>query len=256
MNHSRQKDGRAPLAVVVLSGGQDSTTCLAQAIMQYGRENIRAVTFNYGQRHLIEIEAAERIADLAGLNLIVQHEVIRLSSYTLKGTSPLLASSNERVESYKDAASLPGGLEKTFVPMRNQLFLTLAINRAVLFGLEKGHDVDVITGVSQEDYGGYPDCRLRFISALARASELALDEPSLPNIHIETPLMFLDKAATVRLSESIPMARELLAYSHTCYNGVVPPCGHCHACLLRARGYQIAGFTDPLIERLGAEHVA
>lgn len=247
-------------ALVVLSGGQDSTTCLAQAIQTYGRDNVHAVTFNYGQRHHVEIESARMIAIMAGLaheadspsveRHSLRHEIIDVPGI-LKGTSPLV--SGAEVESYQSADVLPGGLEKTFVPMRNQLFFTLAANRAVLLGMEKGCDVDIITGVSQEDYGGYPDCRTAFVKSLERTVGFSLDDPELPHIYIETPLMFLNKRQTVEMSEATPGARALLAYSHTCYNGSVPPCGHCHACLLREKGYSEAGVTDPLVERLKNE---
>jgi 7-cyano-7-deazaguanine synthase len=241
------------LALVVLSGGQDSTTCLALALRDYPLNQVYALTINYGQRHRAEIDAATRVCDIAGMNLLSHHEIVTVPSLLLRGTSPLLMNSGEQVERYKDAATLPGGLEKTFVPMRNQLFLTIAFNRAVLLGLRHGAEVDVFTGVSQEDYGGYPDCRARFINYLERASQLAIDSPELPHVEIKTPLMSLDKEATVRLSETLRGAREMLAYSHTCYNGEVPPCGECHACLLRERGYERAGVLDPLTERVGSK---
>jgi 7-cyano-7-deazaguanine synthase len=259
-----EQSQRAPLALVVLSGGQDSTTCLALAIQEYGLSNVRAVTFDYGQRHRVEIAAAREVAIRAGLalpddrliDLNLYHEIVRLNPLTLKGTSPLLSTSKNQVESYASADALPGGLEKTFVPMRNQLFITIAYNRAVLFGLQKSANVDVITGVSQEDYGGYPDCREEFIDTVEMAGHAGLNDPGLPIINIVTPLMTLDKRQTVELSEKIPGARALLSYSHTCYNGEVPPCGKCHACHLRQRGYDQAGVTDPLLERLLGKDVA
>lgn len=238
---------RAPLALVVLSGGQDSTICLALALQQYGSENVRAITFDYGQKHQVEIQAAQRIA--ACCNLGDRHEVIHLGEGILKGASPLINKATQ-VESYESAAVLPGGLEKTFVPMRNQLFLTIAYNRATLFGMERGRDVDIFTGVSEEDYGGYPDCRAQFIGDIERAGASSLDDRSLPLIHIKTPLMYKSKKETVEMGEMIPGSRELLAWSHTCYNGEVPPCGKCHACLLRARGFDEAGILDPLLGRL------
>lgn len=245
-------------ALVVLSGGQDSTTCLAAAIRMHGVENVFAVTFDYGQRHRVELLAAKTIAKMAGIES--RHEVIEVPNI-LKGDSPLV--SGNAVEQYKDASVLPGGLEKTFVPMRNQFFLTIAANRAIV--IAKGDkEVHLITGVSQEDYGGYPDCRQEFIWALQSAIRLSNDDPALPALTIVTPLMYMSKKETVAWSEVMeatsvtagahgglnPSARELLAYSHTCYNGEVPPCGKCHACLLRAKGYKEAGVIDPLVERL------
>lgn len=242
-------------ALVVLSGGQDSTTCLAQALATYGRDRVHAITFDYRQRHRAEIVSAQVIAEMAGIK--DRHEVLTLPGI-LKGSSPLVNRSTE-VEQYASADVLPGGLEKTFVPMRNQLFMTLAANRAVCIGLEKGADVDIIVGVSQEDYGGYPDCRQPFIYALEEAIKKSLDDPDLPKIKLVAPLMFLTKKMTVELSEKLvgnlgePSARKLLAHSHTCYNGLTPPCGKCHACLLREKGYAEAGVSDPLIERLRHE---
>lgn len=236
---------QSPIALVVLSGGQDSATCLAAAIEDYGIDRVHAITFDYGQRHHVEVVAACTIAKFAGIE--ERHEVVNVPDI-LKGSSPLV--SKAAVEQYKDAASLPGGLEKTFVPMRNQLFLTIAANRAVVLALERGFaSVDIITGVSQEDYGGYPDCREEFIRSLANTIALSLASEGLPHVRIETPLIYLNKAETVKLSETLN-ARWLLAHSHTCYNGAVPPCGSCHACLLRAKGYAEAGVTDPLLDRL------
>lgn len=239
---------KTKLALVVLSGGQDSTTCLALALCTYGVENVYAVTFDYGQRHSAEIDSATRIAAMAGIQ--ARHEIIRVPAI-LKGTSPLV-DAGASVEQYQSAAKLPGGLEKTFVPMRNMLFMTIAANRAALLA-GPGGEVDIITGVSQEDYGGYPDCRQDFIMALERTMRHSLDDPELPSLYIKTPLMHKSKRQTVEMSEEIPGARELLAYSHTCYNGQVPPCGKCHACLLRQKGYDSARVFDPLLERLKKE---
>lgn len=260
------------ITVVVLSGGQDSTTCLALAlrdghICNQPRENIHAVTFDYGQRHRVELMAARTIAYLAGIaeddNLPLKtisgrHEIIQVPGI-LKGSSPLV-DSGAKVEYYTSAETLPAGLEKTFVPMRNQMFLTLAANRGVVLALEKGAEsVDIITGVSQEDYGGYPDCRKIFIDKLGSAIRYSLDDERLPVVTITAPLMDMSKKLTVMLSEQLngmvgePSARKLLAHSHTCYNGEVPPCGKCHACLLRAKGYAEAGRNDPLIERLESQ---
>src|SRR5581483_5090564 len=113
-------------AVVVLSGGQDSTTCLFHAKQHY--DEVHCITFDYGQRHARELQAARAVAQLAGVSLT--HEIVHVPSI-LSGTSPLV-NSKEKLEQYKDWDSLPGGLEKTFVPMRNQLFLTIAANRAIV----------------------------------------------------------------------------------------------------------------------------
>lgn len=227
-----------PTALVVFSGGQDSTTCLYWA-KEMGYHPV-AMTINYGQRHAREIEAAAKIATLAH----VSHEVIDVGPI-LKSTSPLV--SNATLEQYKDHGSLPGGIEKTFVPMRNQLFLTIAANRAVALGASK-----IITGVCEEDYGGYPDCRLVFIEALQRAINLS-NEGAAREIQILTPLMHLSKADSVRLALALPGCYEALAHSHTAYDGAYPPVGKDHATLLRAKGFEEAGVPDPLVLRACAE---
>lgn len=225
--------------LVVLSGGQDSTTCLAWAKQNF--EKVHAITFDYGQKHSRELESACTIAEHFKVD---SHEVVSMPAI-LHGTSPLV-NSDEEVEQYESADVLPGGLEKTFVPMRNMLFLVIAANRAVCLGTS-----NLVTGVCQEDFGGYPDCRQTFINATARAIEEALYlDPENNRFHIHTPLMDLTKAQSVELAQSLPGCMEALAWSHTCYNGDFPPCGHCHACLLRERGFAEAGIADPLIDRV------
>lgn len=227
--------------VVVLSGGQDSTTCLYYA-KQLGYE-VHTITFDYGQRHDCEIKSAAKIAEMAD---VASHRNIVLGPpRILEGTSPLV--SDEPLEQYKDHESLPGGLEKTFVPMRNQLFLTIAANRAYVLGAHT-----LFTGVSMEDFGGYPDCRRQFINALEEACRWGTftGEPdTLPPLEILTPLMFLDKAQTVRLALTLEGCYEALAYTHTAYDGLYPPTGKDHASLLRAKGFLEAGVPDPLVLR-------
>lgn len=222
--------------LVVLSGGQDSTTCLAWAKQQF--DEVHAVTFDYGQRHSREINAAVTVAEMLGAT---SHEIVCVPDI-LKGTSPLV-NKGEVVESYANADVLPGGLEKTFVPMRNMLFLVIAANRATCLGID-----NLVTGVCQEDFGGYPDCRQSFITP----TQLAINEalfltPEEMTFQIHTPLMDLTKKASVELAVSLPGCMEALAFTHTCYNGENPPCGHCHACLLRSRGFAEAGIPDPLV---------
>jgi len=222
-------------ALVIFSGGQDSTTCLFWAKHNY--DYVQALTFDYKQRHSIEIESAKKIANIAS----VPHEVMDLGPI-FQGLSPLTDLSRP-VEQYESADTLPGGLEATFVPGRNILFLTVSANRAYIAGCD-----DIIIGVSQEDFGGYPDCREQFIGSMETALIAGLDK----QIAIRTPLMHLNKMETVRLAKTFAGCMEALAYSTTCYNGAVPPCQSCHACLLRSRGFSMAGVTDPLLQRLSA----
>ena len=225
--------------LVVLSGGQDSTTCLFWAKQVF--DEVHAITFNYGQRHDREIQSAVEVAKMAN---VVTHEIIDMPAI-LKGTSPLV-NSEEQVESYASADVLPGGLEKTFVPMRNMLFLTIAANRAICLGI-----TNLVTGVCQEDFGGYPDCRQTFIDATQKAivEALYLNPEDGEKFEIHTPLMDLTKKETVELAAAIPGCMRALGWTHTCYNGDYPPCGHCHACLLRERGFKDAGVLDPLVVR-------
>lgn len=231
-------------ALVVLSGGQDSTTCVFWAKQHF--DEVHAITFDYNQRHKIEIDAAKKIADLAGVK---SHKIVTLGPI-LGGTSPLV--SDEKLEEYPDG-ELPGGLEKTFVPMRNQTFLTVAANHAYVLGAR-----NLVTGVCQEDYGGYPDCRRVFIDSLESACNLGTftgEDGALDALTIHTPLMFLTKAESVDLAKRIPGCYDALAWSHTDYNGDYPPTGSNHATVLRAQGFEAAGAPDPLILRAAFEGV-
>lgn len=246
--------GKGSKAVVVLSGGQDSTTCLYYALAH--ELDVHCVTFNYGQRHSREVHAAKRIARMAGIPE-EKHEIITLGPI-LAGTSPLV--SDNELEQYKDHHSLPGGLEKTFVPMRNQLFLTLAANRAYILGANY-----VITGVCQEDFGGYPDCRREFIDAFEDATRRGTftgKDGAPGEFQVLTPLMNLTKKDTVLLSLDRTMENRLrniglfepscyraLAFTHTGYDGSYPPVGKDHATLLRAKGFEEADCPDPLVIR-------
>ena len=229
--------------LVVLSGGQDSTTCLFWAKERF--DEVHAITFDYNQRHRREIEAAQKIAEMAGVS---SHEIVVMGPI-LKGASPLV--SDNELEQYEHHAVLPDGLEKTFVPMRNQLFLTVAANRAYVLGCR-----NLVTGVCQEDFGGYPDCRQVFIDAFQQACNLGTftgQDGALEGLSIYTPLMHRTKAESVHLATDIPGAYLALAYSHTSYDGAYPPTGHDHATLLRQKGFEEAGVPDPLVLRAHAE---
>ncbi len=226
-------------ALVILSGGQDSTTCLYWALENFDR--VSAVTYNYGQRHIRELEAATKIAEMAGIK---DHCIVNVGKI-LQGASPLV--SGNELEQYQDMFSLPGGLEKTFVPGRNLLFLTLAANHAYARGI-----VNLVTGVCQEDYGGYPDCRQTFIDAACTAIRTGFgydDRDPFSELEILTPLMDLSKAESVKLAHSMPECWKALAYTHTAYDGQYPPTGNDHATLLRAKGFFEAGLPDPLVLR-------
>lgn len=226
-------------ALLVLSGGQDSTTC-GFLLKSFGYE-IHALTIDYGQRHSRELASAQYIAHLLGA---ASHEILSLGN-VLKGTSPLV--SNATLDQYRDHGSLPGGVEKTFVPMRNQLFLTIAANRA--YARQCGV---IVTGVGQEDYGGYPDCREGFLRSFTETCNLGTftGEPGVePPIRIYAPLLNYTKKETVNVAMELSGCYEALAFSHTAYDGQYPPTGKDHATLLRAKGFEEAGIPDPLVLR-------
>jgi len=229
-------------ALVVLSGGQDSTTCLYWARESFAE--VGALTFNYNQRHSAEIDAARTIATLAGIR---DHEVVDLGPI-LSGKSPL-TNSNEQLETYDSFEAMDkiigSRVELTFVPMRNALFLTIAANRAVVGGFDV-----IVTGVCQQDNANYPDCREVFIGDVENMIHSALGEG---DISIVTPLMNLSKAASIKLAQSLPGCMEALAYSHTAYDGNYPPTSKDHASMLRAQGFLEAGVPDPLVVRAWRE---
>jgi 7-cyano-7-deazaguanine synthase len=216
--------------LVVLSGGQDSTTCLYWAKERF--EDVRAVTFDYGQRHRIELDAAAAIARLAGVK---DHETIDIRGL-MESASPLIDLARP-VDQYGSVEELPGGIEDTFIPCRNILFLTIAANRAFVKGIK-----DLVIGVSAVDYGGYPDCRPGFIHMMEETLRQGLEA----EMTIHAPLISMSKKETVLLALSLPGCMEAMAHSHTCYVGASPPCGKCHACVLRAKGFRDAGVKDPL----------
>ncbi len=217
-------------AVVLFSGGQDSTTCLAWAQARYAR--VETITIDYGQRHRIELAAAAVIAARAG----VPQRVIPCDSFRALGGNSLTG--DEAVEGGVRAATQ---LPNTFVPGRNLIFLTLAAAYAYQRGIS-----EIVTGVCQTDYSGYPDCRETTMTALQASLRTGMEFP----VTIHTPLMHLTKAQTVHLIRDLGKL-ELLAWTHTCYNGLVPPCGTCPACELRAKGFREAGVGDPLMARVG-----
>jgi len=216
-------------ALVVLSGGQDSTTCLYWAIDRFGRENVSSVTFDYGQRHRIELISAAEIADFAG----VPNVILPIDTFAALG-GDALTETDIAVETVLDDKT---GLPNTFVPGRNLIFLTFAA--AFAYQRKIAH---LVTGVAQTDYSGYPDCREDTMNSLQTAIQQGMES----EIQIHTPLMHLSKKETVELAQELG-ALPAMAMTHTCYNGERPPCGHCAACELRAKGFAEAGVVDPLL---------
>jgi len=224
-------------ALVILSGGQDSTTCLFWAKEHY--DEVHAITFDYGQRHIIEIESAKKVAQLAG---VASHEIVKVPN-CLKSTSPL--TSDVELDKYADHDTMEkivgNNVEKTFVPMRNTLFLTIAMNRAIDLNCHS-----LVTGICQQDNANYPDCTELFRS---KFEDMANQSLGVNYFKIDAPLMFLSKAETVKLSFGLPGCVKALAYSHTSYDGKYPPTDNNHANILRAEGFKNANLPDPLVVR-------
>lgn len=205
-------------AIVVFSGGQDSTTCLIQALTQY--EHVHCITFDYGQRHNQEIEVAKKVAIELGAT---SHKVMDVGLLNELAVSSLtrdnIPVSHELQEN---------GLPNSFVPGRNILFLTLAGIYAYQLGAES-----VITGVCETDFSGYPDCRDEFVKSLNQSLVLGMDR----KLRIDTPLMWLNKAETWALADKFGKLDYVRNQTLTCYNGVIGDgCGDCPSCDLRKNG--------------------
>lgn len=206
-------------ALVCLSGGQDSTTCLYWALKNF--DHVEAVCFSYGQKHALEVEVARRIAGKAG----VEFSLLDLS---LLGqmTHNALTDASVVMDKEKPADALPN----TFVPGRNMLFLTLAAIKAYEKGIR-----NLVTGVSQTDFSGYPDCRDTFIRSLNVSLNLAMESQFV----IHTPLMWLDKEQEWELADELGVFDLVRNETLTCYNGVMADgCGECPACKLRRAGLE------------------
>lgn len=209
-------------AVILHSGGQDSTTCLVWAMKKF--KKVYVISFDYGQRHKAELKAAQSIAK----RLKVPFQIIKLP--ILKQlTKNALTDKSIKIKVNK---SLPS----TFVDGRNQIFLTVA----AIYAKQKGIP-NLVTGVCQTDYSGYPDCRADFIKSLERTLRLAMEFP----FKIHTPLMQMTKADSVRFMKKLG-GLSLLKYTHTCYEGSDPACAECPACKLRLKGFREAGEADQI----------
>ncbi len=204
-------------ALVVYSGGQDSTTCLFWAKRHF--DQVYAIAFNYGQRHLSELSAARQIADEANVNLKIV-EINLLSDVSHNS----LTDSNLEVETDQPDYRPPN----TLVEGRNMLFLTYA----AIFA-KASNITDIITGVGQADYSGYPDCRNEFILSLNRTLNLSMDY----EYRIHTPLMWLDKSEIWQMADDLGIFEIVRDKTITCYHGIPGNgCGNCPSCKLRNRG--------------------
>jgi len=224
-------------AVVLFSGGQDSTTCLYHAMKEHGYDQVLALSIYYQQRHDNEVHASKDIAEFAMVDRVV-HD---LSVLAAVGDSALVDRNRPPIEEGGDTdKEMEGGLPTSFVPGRNLLFMGLASAVAVKHGARI-----IYTGTCQTDYSGYPDCRREFVDVMEQATTLAMPSSCGP-IEIRTPLMYLTKEATVQMALELgDECWRAIGMSVTCYEGERPGCGKCPACVLRAKGFKAANLADP-----------
>jgi 7-cyano-7-deazaguanine synthase len=232
--------GDKPKAVVLLSGGLDSTTTLA--IAQSEGYDAHALSFRYGQRHAAELAAATRVAQQFGLI----HHIVAEIDLRLFGGSAL--TSDTEVPKGRSIEEMGTGIPVTYVPARNTIFLSFALAWAEVLGAS-----DVFIGVNALDYSGYPDCRPEYIDAYERMANLATKAgvEGTQRLKIHTPLIALTKAQIIQRGVSLGVNYGLTL---TCYDpsheGV--SCGHCDACLLRLKGFAESGLSDPAPYRSAA----
>jgi 7-cyano-7-deazaguanine synthase len=216
-------------AVVVLSGGLDSTTCMG--IAKDAGYELFPMTFSYGQRHNREIEQAKEIARAFHVG---QHRVIDINFFRQIGGSALTDPAIDIPDS-----GVGDDIPVTYVPARNMIFLSLATGYAEVVGAEA-----IYIGVSSVDYSGYPDCRPEFIDSMNRTVNLATRSGVTDHrITIHAPLIHLSKCETIRLGTRLGVPYELTT---SCYNGGEKACGVCDSCRLRIKGFKEAGLIDPI----------
>ena len=223
-----------PRAVVLLSGGLDSTTVLAIALSQ-GFETY-AMSFRYGQRHVVELEKAAEVARRLGA---ARHTVVDVDLRAFGGSA---LTSDVAVPKGRSAADMSHGIPITYVPARNTIFLSFALAWAEVLGSS-----DIFVGVNAIDYSGYPDCRPEYIAAYERMANLATKAgvEGAQKLTIHTPLIRLTKAQIIKTGLDLGVDFSMTC---SCYdpgpNG--EPCGGCDACVLRAQGFAASGIPDPL----------
>ena len=216
-------------AVIVLSGGLDSTTCMGMA-KEKGYE-LYPITFHYGQKHNREVEQAKKVAEYYNAP---DHRIVNISFLNQIGGSALTDDSID-VPTDMDEDEIP----VTYVPARNMIFLSLASAYAEVIGAEA-----IYIGVSAVDYSGYPDCRPEFIESMNETVNLATKAGATGSeMRIETPLINLTKADTVSEGLRLSVPYELTT---SCYNGEEEACGECDSCRLRLKGFEEAGAVDPI----------
>lgn len=224
---------RGVRAVCLLSGGLDSATCLG--IARRDGFDCYALSFDYGQRHRIELEAAGRVAKHFGAR---EHRIVTIDLRAFGGSA--LTADQLEVPKHRSAGEMANGIPVTYVPARNTIFLAFAMAWAEVLECS-----DIFIGVNAVDYSGYPDCRPEFIEAFERMANLATKAAVEGRTHLQihTPLVRLSKPEIVRLAAEVGLHFGL---THSCYDPDPKgrPCGHCDSCLLRRKGFEEAGIED------------
>ncbi|WP_237229156.1 7-cyano-7-deazaguanine synthase QueC [Rubinisphaera sp. JC750] len=220
-------------AVVLLSGGLDSSTTLAIA-REEGFE-IYAISFDYGQKHRFELDAARRLAEAFDVK---QHVVVKIDLGAFGGSA---LTSDIEVPKDRSVDQMEAAIPVTYVPARNTVFLSIALGWAETLNCS-----DLFIGVNAVDYSGYPDCRPQFVDAFSRLANLATKTgvEGTAKWRVHAPLVHLTKAEIIQKGTELGVD---YAMTHTCYdpNADGLPCGHCDACQLRLQGFEQAGLTDP-----------
>lgn len=229
----------APRAVILLSGGLDSTTTLA--IAKAEGFSPYALSFRYGQRHIVELEAARRVAEEFA---VAQHVVVDVDMRVFGGSA---LTADIEVPKHRSGEEMEHGIPVTYVPARNTIFLSFALAWAEI--LEAS---DIFLGVNALDYSGYPDCRPEYIEAFERAANLATAAgvEGRTTIRIHTPLVALTKAEIIGRGLALGVDYGMTS---SCYDPAISgaPCGGCDSCLLRAKGFREVASSDPLLVRYG-----
>jgi 7-cyano-7-deazaguanine synthase len=230
------------MVTVLFSGGQDSTTCLLWAMNEIGlnepKSEIKLISFEYGQRHAVELVQAKRIQEMLGLTDIEYVSIEALRHFGAAAlTNPKIDVEAEASADSENVWASTHGLPSTFVPGRNMIFLSLAAARSAQLG-----NLDLVTGVCQADNAGYPDCRDEFVNAMETAVGAALGDYSFT---IHAPLLYRNKAETFELAHQMGALELIVEHTHTCYHGDRSHrfpwgygCGECPSCRERADGFE------------------
>ena len=228
-------------ALVLSSGGIDSTTCLSIAVKELGAENVSTVSILYGQKHSKEIECAKQIAE----HYEVEHNIINLANTGImdKSNCPLLAGSTEEIrhESYAEQIEKDGeGMVRTYVPFRNGLML--ASVAALAMSIYPNDEVDIYIGAHADDAAGraYADCSEEFTDTIGKAISIG----TYDKVKLKAPLVNLNKAGVVKTGLEIGTPYEL---TWSCYEGTEKPCGECGTCIDRNNAFKVNGITDPAL---------